>query len=253
MITLQGQSYYGTTLRQGRFGGVALAETAYGPGLNIPAHRHENAYFCLVLSGFYRERTRQGERPCPTRALLYHGSGSVHSDSFGAAPSRCFNVELAGTEPGTPPSGGAARGLMLHIYREFREPDSHAPAVIDALAQELFAAAAGRAERHHPRWLDTVREALHDAMGTLPPLEELARHAGVHPTHLARAFRRAFGCTAGEYVRKLKVERALIDVLHTGRPLSEIAQRHGYADQCHFTRAFKRVTGTTPGAYRRRR
>jgi AraC family transcriptional regulator len=55
----------------------------------------------------------------------------------------------------------------------------------------------------------------------------------------------------GEYVRRLRVERARADLEKSRDSLSAIALRHGYADQSHFTREFRRATGLTPAAYRR--
>ena len=81
---------------------------------------------------------------------------------------------------------------------------------------------------------------------------EVARDAGVHPVHLARTFRRFFGCTPAEYLRSRRVEQAALLVRVTQRPLAEIALECGFFDQSHLTRAFARVLGVSPAAYRRR-
>lgn len=249
VIRLEQGNYYGAPLRRRRYGAVTLAETEYAPFLEIPAHRHERAYFCLVLAGGYRERTPAGDRACGAGTLLYHGRDSVHSDRFGAEMSRCFNIELAGEIPAMP--GDAAARLSAAIYREFRTSDAFTALAIEALTAELVAAPATAVP--HASWLETLRAVLHATASAPPPLARLAEIVGVHPTHTARAFRKAFGCTMGEYIRHLRIERAKPEVLGGDFALSEIAQRAGFADQSHFTRAFKRVTGTTPGTYRRQR
>jgi AraC family transcriptional regulator len=73
----------------------------------------------------------------------------------------------------------------------------------------------------------------------------------VHPVHLAREFRRAFGCTPAEYVRHRRVELAALLARTTSRPLAEIAAACGFVDQSHLTRAFARRFATSPAAYRR--
>jgi AraC family transcriptional regulator len=79
----------------------------------------------------------------------------------------------------------------------------------------------------------------------------LAVGVGVHPVTLARAFRRAFGCTIGEYLRRLRIERAAEQLATGTQPLAEIALAAGFADQSHFSNVFRRRVGMSPSAYRR--
>jgi AraC family transcriptional regulator len=82
-------------------------------------------------------------------------------------------------------------------------------------------------------------------------IASVARDVGVHPVHLARAFRRFFGCTPAAYVRRVRVERAALMVRSTPMALAEIAAMCGFVDQSHMSRAFVRDIGGTPAAYRR--
>jgi AraC family transcriptional regulator len=144
--------------------------------------------------------------------------------------------------------------LAASLYREFRNEDGLAPLAMEGLALEFLAVAARSAERSvpsaPPRWLRQVRDALHDRFRESVSLQELARDVGMHPAHLARTFRRYYGCTVGDYVRNLRVERGREELTATDRPLIEIALMLGYADQSHFSTAFKRHTGMTPSAFR---
>ena len=81
-------------------------------------------------------------------------------------------------------------------------------------------------------------------------LVELALDIGVHPVHLARVFRKNFDCTVGEFVRRLRIERACKEIAESSAPISEIALALGFYDQSHFSNTFKRFTGMTPAAYR---
>lgn len=106
-------------------------------------------------------------------------------------------------------------------------------------------------ERAMPSWLDRAREIVHhDCTGQLS-LEAIARAVGVHHVHLAQVFRRTFGFTVGEYVRRLRVERGAAQLLATRRTIADIALDCGFCDQSHFTRVFKVVTSSTPGEFRR--
>jgi AraC family transcriptional regulator len=100
-------------------------------------------------------------------------------------------------------------------------------------------------------WLVQARDRLHADVAARPSLGELAASVGVHPVTLARAFRRAFGCTVGEYLRRLRIERAAGQLASSTQPLAEIALAAGFADQSHFSNVFRRRVGMSPSAYRR--
>jgi AraC family transcriptional regulator len=105
-------------------------------------------------------------------------------------------------------------------------------------------------EKTPPRWLKRVKERLHAEFCERLRMRDLAREAGVHPVHLARAFRKFEKRTPGEYQQHLQI-RAACELLGKPEwPLAEIAAECGFADQSHFTRALKRFTGMTPAQYR---
>jgi AraC family transcriptional regulator len=99
--------------------------------------------------------------------------------------------------------------------------------------------------------LEEARDRIHAELGSRPSLSGLAQSVGVHPVTLARAFRRAFGCTVGEYVRNLRIERAALQLAETELPLAEIALAAGFSDQSHFSNLFRQHTGLSPSKFRR--
>jgi AraC family transcriptional regulator len=146
--------------------------------------------------------------------------------------------------------------LMAKIYLEFCKFDEFSPLVIEGLVLEMLGQASRQSVKHRsrngaPGWLARVRELLHDRFDEGLPFSEIARTAGVHETHLSREFHRYFGCTVGEYVRRLRVDFACRRLSATDAPLAEIALAAGFFDQSHFTRTFKSQTGMTPHKYRR--
>ena len=101
-----------------------------------------------------------------------------------------------------------------------------------------------------PRWVAEAREYLHDP-GAIASLGELAAVVDVHPVTLARGFRKAYGCSVGEYLRWLRIAQAARRLAETDAPLAEIALEAGFADQSHFSNVFRRETGVPPSAFRR--
>jgi len=83
-------------------------------------------------------------------------------------------------------------------------------------------------------------------------LSAIAGILDLHPVYLSREFSRYFGVTMGSYIRKLKVENALLLFRQPSLSLTEIGYMAGFADQSHFIRCFRDFLGVTPGQYRER-
>lgn len=148
-----------------------------------------------------------------------------------------------------------ALGLAARLLAELNDPDASSSLAMESIAHELLAEASPAAAVRPrgtagPRWLDRVRAALHDAPGPVG-LAALADEAGVNPGHLARAFRARFGCSAGEYHRRVRLASAARRLAGTDEPIARIAQSEGFTDQAHLTRVFRAHTGATPAAFRR--
>jgi AraC family transcriptional regulator len=144
--------------------------------------------------------------------------------------------------------------LLDRIREEARAPDTAAELAVEGLTVvllgELQRAGSRSGEGVRPGWLIRALEMLHESPDDPPSLSALASQVGVHPGHLSRTFSRFHGCSMGEYLRRLRVERAARDLRGTDRPIAAIALDAGFADQAHFTRTFKRLMGETPGRYR---
>lgn len=81
-------------------------------------------------------------------------------------------------------------------------------------------------------------------------VDELAREAGMSPSHFSRVFKETLGSTPMQYVLAYRIEQAVAMMQDASRPLGDIALACGFADQAHFTRSFKQVTSQTPRQYR---
>lgn len=82
----------------------------------------------------------------------------------------------------------------------------------------------------------------------LASVTALAAAAGMSRCHFSRVFREAVGTSPGQYMRRARVDRALI-ALSRGATLAAAAYDAGFADQAYMTHCFRAVLGTTPGHY----
>lgn len=87
-----------------------------------------------------------------------------------------------------------------------------------------------------------------DGPGSLSELAELAHFS---PFHFHRIFRAMVGENVGEYIRRLRLERAAQALTTGGDPVLTIALQAGYDFHEAFTRAFGLAYGRSPSAFRR--
>jgi AraC family transcriptional regulator len=138
------------------------------------------------------------------------------------------------------------------VSSELRALDASSPMIIEGLLLELFGLLVrSDTPRKTPAWLTEAHAILGRTFAEKPSLSDVAAEVGVHPVHLARAFRHHFGVSVGEHVRALRVAYAR-ERIAAGVALTVVAAEAGFADQSHFTRTFTRLLGISPAEYRRR-
>lgn len=248
---------------------VTLVE--HQPGLRLERHRHAEAVIGLLLNGVYDEWL-DGRMVEPMRAsLLIKPPETPHANRIGRVGTHTVLIQV---KPDAIPAdlAGVLQRPAIHIdakvaaigelfVAELRRPGGPSPLALEALAYELLGIAerrgvsAGRGYSRTQAWVSRVREYVHDEVAhgssRATSLADLAGAAGVDRAHLARTFRRVFGCTVGEYVRAARVERAARMLRNSRESISRIAAESGFADQSHFTNHFKSTYGAPPGAWRR--
>jgi AraC family transcriptional regulator len=257
--------YLGETRDHRVVAGLTLTRTLHRVPARLPLHTHAAPYFCLVLNGGFDESA--GGAACEARsgALLFHPPGESHADEIRSADTLLLNIALGGAWAGRlgqlgererPRPGrqsAAAARLARRVATELSARDSVSGLAIEGLVLTLLAEVGrspGFMRGGPPRWLPVALEFIRAHFREHIDHDALARIAGVHPTHLARAFHGATGRTVTGHVHRLRIEWARERVAR-GAPLADVALDAGFADQAHFTRVFRRETGSTPSGYRR--
>jgi len=82
-------------------------------------------------------------------------------------------------------------------------------------------------------------------------VDDVARHASVHPHYAMAIFKEAFGVGIVEYLTQHRVAHAQQLLATTDHNVLEIALQSGFGSASRFYEAFKQVCGTAPLAYRR--
>lgn len=82
-------------------------------------------------------------------------------------------------------------------------------------------------------------------------LADLARRVASSPCHLTTLFRRATGVPVHRHLVRLRLARALDEVVDTRRELTAIGADLGFATPSHFSASFRRAFGMSPSALRK--
>ena len=82
--------------------------------------------------------------------------------------------------------------------------------------------------------------------------EALAQHMYLSEGYLSRYFKENFHMRFSDYVRKVRLEHAMEDLLYTDRPVTKIACDVGFSSVSLFNRAFKESYGETPSSFRQK-
>jgi DNA-binding NtrC family response regulator len=83
-------------------------------------------------------------------------------------------------------------------------------------------------------------------------LDQLARNAGVSPSHLGFLFRSVVGMPFKTLLGHIRIRKAREMLAAGTRPnITQVAMSVGYCDLSHFERSFRRIVGQSPREFRR--
>jgi len=260
MLVLSKGSFMGPVARLNDMGGIITSLSCYHGDAPYDEHLHchETLHLSMVLQGGNIEKRKIKQIDCLPGTVTFYDAWEPHY-SVHIIPGSCqVNLEIAdgfiaeydlsvrsfALEKSNPAD---TRFLMLKVYRELLVNDLDSSlSVTSALLRALYFSGKAASDQSVPNWVPLVKEMLHDRWNDHITLNELGLIASLHPANLSGYFPKYFGCTIGEYRRKLKIEKALELIKTSSVSLTTIAHRAGFADQSHFTRACKELTGWNP-------
>jgi AraC-like DNA-binding protein/quercetin dioxygenase-like cupin family protein len=125
---------------------------------------------------------------------------------------------------------GCRLGLMLFALQNLRsakaENRTHSPTDEDLILR--------------------VHNLIQSEMGRLTPVQEIAKRAGLSPSHLRSKFRAAAGKSLGAFQREMHLQKAAELLAGGNIPVSEVAELCGWESAFAFSRAFRRYWGRSP-------
>lgn len=259
MIALKEANYLGRVERLRQEKGLIASITSYpDTGYAESLHYHDTLHLSLIIRGGNLEKRKQQSIERLPGVVTFYDPGEPHQSRSTLPGSRHVNLEItkvfleqfqvrANASALEKIRSPDARFLLLKIIREMLLNDRDSALGITSLTLHLLQLSAlpDRFSKE-PKWVLAIDELLHDRWDEKLTLHDLSAAAQLHPAHLSGYFPHYFGCTIGEYRRKLKVEKALSYLDTDACSMTQIAYLCGFADQSHFIRIFKQQTGWSP-------
>jgi AraC-like DNA-binding protein len=218
---------------------ITTGRERWAHGYDLPRHRHETGYVCLVLSGGFEEAGDCGRRIARAGDVNCHGAFDAHCDRFLVNGAETLNFELPDWADHLAP------------FCRIRDPDLIArTAERDYVAaRELLLSMLEHVRCTARDWPDEL--AIDIRRDPKLSLSEWAKSRGMAPASVSRGFRRVFEVSPNAFRAQMRVRRAWRSLLDNDLPLSAVALDNGFADQAHMTRAVTIVTGRGPSQWRR--
>ncbi|MGD9563184.1 MAG: helix-turn-helix transcriptional regulator [Pyrinomonadaceae bacterium] len=264
MLELSQKEYLGErNLLDRGSGGISVVEVEYRNEVFEGWHSHRQPHITLFLQGGTIEKRKTSERVFGFGDLAFYHGGEPHQNYKTSFPSKNINLELDEvllerlgiTEAMIERSIAdkvSSKLLILKIYHECLIADELSEDTKQMLVAQ-FAPGANYFEgfANCPTWVRSLFEILNDRWHETPKLSELGKVLGLNPITISKHFPRYFGCSFGEYLRRLKVDQALTLIRNGRSSLTQIAHDCGFSDQSHFVRTFKHQTGFLPRQFQR--
>ncbi len=108
--------------------------------------------------------------------------------------------------------------------------------------------AEGRAEKIVARCLRVIQERYGESDFTV---DRLARELNIHRSSLTRMFGRRVGLPLSEYIRRLRIRRAISLLKDSEKTVQEIAFACGFSDPAYFSRCLSAELGQNPKKIRK--
>jgi AraC family transcriptional regulator len=267
MENLATGKFYGNSKKEFHVNGLTVVDSEFYHYTNCPWHYHRNAHFAFTTKGNLTETHKKDKFYLSAGCLLYNHTSEPHFNSDYSDVVSALHIDIDNKwfekyDIKFAPAKGVweikdpvLKNNFHNIFKEVKCPDNVSSLAIESMV--LHSVNEMLSTRHlctqaTPTWVFKVKELLYDRYNEKILLEEIALAINIHPTYLCQQFPIYFHCSFGDYIRKIKIEKAVELILRKQHhSLTEIAYTCGFSDQSHFIRLFKKNVGVTPLAFRK--
>jgi AraC-like DNA-binding protein len=207
----------------------------------MPRHHHLHAYATVVLSGEFEQFSYAGRLKLGAGDVLINPTLDSHSNRMRSRGGVTL-IRLPWRQDGS--FGGVYRNLSIDSIERVAGRDS---AQATGLLEEQL-----KGKVPTPIAPQDWPDKLAIDLGANPRLR-IARWAanhGVTREYAWRCFYRTFGVAPARFRLEMSTRAALLALVRSNAPLSQVAADCGFSDQSHMTRAVTSLIGMSPARCR---
>ena len=234
--------------------GARAMRVIHGPHQVIAEHDHDWPSLTLPVLGECTESCEAGVIRLAGLSAVIHPPGAFHSDTVSGRGMETVSIQLdpawlsdtltssrlGRTRFVSGGRGGAAATRLSRLWATVSTPESE---LRQATGHLIALALSDQQSPPGPHWISAVAA---QAGAWEQRTADLARRLRIHPAWLARAYRNVIGEGLHETARRNRIERAVLLLRTTQRPLADVALESGFCDQSHMTRNLRQLLGRTP-------
>lgn len=266
-MELKRRNFFGTSKKQFYINGLTIVDSAYDNYLHCPWHYHQNAHFAFTTQGNLIETHKNKKLYLSAGCLMYNHSQEPHYNSDYTEKVSALHVDIneewfkqydinflliEGVHELNDP---LLKNIFINLFKEVKYFDDASSIAIESMILQAINKMVKQSFLQTgsiPVWISKVKDLLYDKYNEQVSLKEIAASVNIHPVYLCQQFPVYFNCNFGEYLRKIKIEKAVQYILNNNRlSLTEISYASGFADQSHFIRTFKKNIGITPRTFKK--
>jgi AraC-like DNA-binding protein len=141
----------------------------------------------------------------------------------------------------------------LYSWAKYHQKEKHTQNPVEHLLIEVFEKyLKQKKSKKTPAWVTELKDIIQDQIDASITLKQISKDLDINPAYLSREFSKYFNdLSFGDYIRKLRIEKAMEYLNDSDYSLTKIAYLTGFSDQSHFARIFKKSTGKSPSEYKK--
>lgn len=254
-LKLKRNTFLGSTNKKFHFDYCTVSVVNYTQPVSEEWHSHEDIHLSLILQGGNLESRKNEDRQVtPGKIMAYH-QGEIHRNRFTAFPSKNLNLELKNdffSDNHLKFQQLDSSNIqqidtylnLIKIYKELYIDDLYTQDSIKNSLTSLFTPIPTSSQK--PIWVNQLKEIVQDRWNEFISLDELSKTLNVHPVTISKYFKKYYYGSLGDYMRKVKVQKALNYLFHTQMSITEVAYASGFSDHSHMIRIFKLYLACSP-------
>ena len=206
---------------------------------------------------YFIKKHKLNDPPLKTLAVIVRGADTDRHDLAVEAPG-LWAISAGLAHNNEDDNELLKKGLIiydaLYSWAKYHQNEKHTQNPAEHLLIEVFEKFLHvQRTKKIPAWAKELKEIIQDQIDTSITLKQLSKDLDINPAYLSREFSKYFdNLSFGDYIRKLRIEKAIEYLNNSAYSLTKIAYLTGFSDQSHFTRIFKKYMKASPSEYRRK-